>query len=143
MIATKTACLLVVAGIVGIATGCRSDPAPSPRPLPKEDLRDVWTNGPVRVSHPRSIDVASGPAPLAYMTEQPVTVWVTDSGGQRWGPVDVPAQTIIRVAQPTGVAAGRVRLDDGPLPPGRTYTIYVGTPPDYQPPGATGLPSGR
>lgn len=136
-----TACrwlILVAAAAAGPAAGCASAPAPRPAPAPsappsKDDLRDFLFSGPARVSHPGSIDVASGPAPLAYMTEQPATVWVTDSGGRQWGPVGVPAQTIVRVAQQTGVAAGRIRLDDGPLPPGRTYTIHVGTPPEYRP----------
>ena len=127
--------MLAAAALIGPAAGCASAPAarPAPAPPPKEDVRDFLFTGPTRVSHPRSVDVASGPAPLVYMTEQPATVWVSDSGGARWGPVDVPAGTIVRVAQPTGVAAGRVRLDDGPLPPGRTYTIHLGTPAEYQP----------
>jgi hypothetical protein len=98
----------------------------------KQAFREAWGSGaaPGAVPNPQSVAVASGPAPLAYMTEQATSVWVIDSAGQRWGPVAVGPRAIIRVAEQTGVAAGPYKLAQGPLPEGRTYTINIGLPED-------------
>jgi len=127
----RTPVLALIAVVGALTVGCgttpKADPATS-RPASAEDLRDVWRGSPRRVSHPQSVAVASGRAPLAYLSPQAASIWVTDDTGRQWGPVDVPARSIVRVAEATGVVAGSVRLDRGPLPAGRTYTVYVGVP---------------
>jgi hypothetical protein len=98
----------------------------------RQAFREAWGSspGPAAVNHPQSVAVASGPAPLAYTTQQAGAVWVTDNAGRRWGPLVVGPRTIVRIAEQTGVAIGPQRLDRGPLPEGRTYTINFGLPED-------------
>ncbi|MDB5295506.1 MAG: hypothetical protein JWO31_1489, partial [Phycisphaerales bacterium] len=124
----RVACV-VISGVAGCAAQPEPDPAAaSPT---REEFIQAW-GGPAAGStaRPSSVPLASGPAPLAYIMERPGSVTVSDSAGRTWGPVAVGARTIVRVAEPTGVAVGSTRLDRGPLPPGLTYTISSDVPPD-------------
>jgi hypothetical protein len=118
--------------LVGCAPTAPADP--QPRRLTeaeREAFREQWGSvSAAAAPHAGSVAVAEGPAPLAYITERAGDVWVTDSAGRRWGPVAAGTRAVVRVAEQTGVAIGPIRLDPGPLPEGRTYSIHLGSPAD-------------
>ena len=124
----KTTPGLVASALVALwMSGCTARPDPQAREREREERRLAWGGGGIRpVPKPQSTAVASGPAPLAYITEQGGPVWVTDDAGRKWGPVSVGPRTIVRVAEPTGVKVGDATLDRGPLPAGRVYTVNLG-----------------
>jgi hypothetical protein len=133
----KTSLLLMLLLALPDGPGCKSNAPEESHSHPltdaeRRDFRESWGSGARLgpVSHPQSVAVASGPAPLAYITDQAGEVWITDNVGLKWGPVPVGARTVVRVAEETGIAVGSVRLAPGPLSEGRTYTINVGLPAD-------------
>jgi streptogramin lyase len=115
-------------------TGCGARPdAEPPRPTEaeREAFREAWAASPAPApERPQSVAVARGRAPLAYIAQQDGSVWLSDDAGRQWGPVEVEAQSVVRVAEATGVKVGSVVLDRGPMQPGRIYTIHVGVPRD-------------
>jgi hypothetical protein len=121
--------LPVLAVPVLALSGCASNSADAPRPLTdadKTEFRDAWGSGePVRTApRVRSTAVASGRAPLSYLTEQTGTVWVTDAAGRQWGPLELPARSIVRVSPETGVMIGGQKFpgDVGAA----VYTVHFG-----------------
>jgi hypothetical protein len=123
---------------IALLSGCLSTTSADNKPHEMTDaerqaFRESWGSGAGlgAVSHPQSVAVTSGPAPLAYITDHAGEVWISDNTGRKWGPVPVAARTVVRVAEETGVAVGSVRLSPGPLPGGRTYTINIGLPEDH------------
>ncbi|HEX8910818.1 MAG TPA: hypothetical protein VF796_00565 [Humisphaera sp.] len=115
--------------LVVVLTGCAATPDDAPRALSESDkseFRDAWGTGePVRTApRVRSTAVASGRAPLSYLTEQPGTVWVTDASGRQWGPLELPARSVVRVSAETGVMIGDKKF---PGDPGAAvFTIHLG-----------------
>jgi hypothetical protein len=125
------AMVLPVLFLVGCGSATPSDTEPHRMTdAERQAFREAWGSAadPGAISHPQSVPIASGPAPLAYITDHACTVWITDNAGHQWGPVAVPARTVVRVADETGVAAGKIRLASGPLAEGRIYTINLGVP---------------
>ena len=127
MIRTSLPIAVLATMVAGCATSAPDDDAP--RQLTDADVsefRDAWGTGdPVRTApRVRSTGVVSGRAPLTYVTEQPGTAWVTDAGGRQWGPVELPARSIVRIAPETGVLIGDKKF---PGDPGAAvFTIHLG-----------------
>jgi hypothetical protein len=118
-----------------VCGGCSTaavEPARRMTDAEKKAFREAWGESAQigAVPHPQSIQVASGPAPLVYMTNESQNIWIADDKGRQWGPAPAVARAIVRVSADTGIAVGTLRLERGPLPEGRTYTITIGAPPE-------------
>ena len=117
-------------GALCLIAGCAPSADDGPRAMSESDkaeFRNAWGAGgePVRAApRVRSTAVASGRAPLSYLTEQPGTAWVTDAAGRQWGPVELPARSIVRISPETGVMIGEKKF---PGEPGAAvFTIHLG-----------------
>jgi len=108
--------------------GC-SQPAREPQ-YSAQDKQLFWRpdQSTPAVSHPDSVLLAKGPAPLVYQVQQPGDVTVTDlTSGKQLARASVRPGTIVWVDQDHGVSAGEDHLRPGPLPDGHTYGISVAT----------------
>lgn len=121
--------------ILLLSGGCGGKSETEPHELTeaqKKEFRESWGSSAEvgAIPHPKSVQVAAGLAPLAYIAEQSGEVWIGDDKGHQWGPAAVAPRTVIRISADTGIAVGSTRLERGPLPKERLYTINIGTPPD-------------
>lgn len=82
------------------------------------------------VSHPGSVILAQGTAPLVYQVQQPGDVTVKDlTSGRELARTAVRPGTIVWIDQRQGVTAGENNLLPGPLPGGHSYGISIATDP--------------
>jgi len=82
------------------------------------------------VSHPGSVVLAQGTAPLVYQVQQPGDMTVKDlTSGRELARTAVRPGTIVWIDQRQGVNAGENNLLPGPLPGGHSYGISIATDP--------------
>jgi hypothetical protein len=122
--------VLVVVAVAGCPSSKTAEkqqkPLPTEAPPKVEMAWDEQPLGGVASSGASEVPVKEGPAPLVYLTSQGENVRVVDRTANRvLGEMPVPARTIIRVDQRTGVVFGKQTLVAGPLPAGRRYGILV------------------
>jgi hypothetical protein len=119
--------LSVLAGCVSESSERRSHPLSSAE---KKEFRESWGGSAEDspVSHPKSVQVASGPAPLAYIVDQSGSITIEDDRGRHWGPTPVQIQSIVKISADTGIAIDGIELDRGPLLPERTYIVQLSLP---------------
>jgi hypothetical protein len=113
--------------------GCTS-PRPHVDPATTQDFAELWGRPAYVESRAQTVQLAGGLAPLVYMTQGDEVITIADDAGHRWGPVSLPARSIVRVSEETGVGAGGVELYHGRLQAGRRYTISVDIPDVSKPP---------
>lgn len=122
---------LVAGASAGAGAGCKSDDAAADaqaeadRQAMEFRKQARWDEQPTGVKQ-ESVAVAKGPTPLVHLFDIGGPIRVVDlTTNARLVAATVPGRTIVRVDDRNGVTVGKKNLLPGPLPPGRTYAIYL------------------
>ena len=127
---TLVAATVLVAGAAAGAAGCKSAKAvdaeaEADRQVAAYRKQAKWDEQPTGVKQ-ESVAVAQGPTPLAHLFDIGGPVRIVDmTTKSQLVAATVPDRTIVRVDDRNGVTIGKNNLLPGPLPPGRTYGIYL------------------
>ena len=129
----RIACVATgTAGVALVGAGCHTGQSESEKAKAREDFQEAWAHRtPEEASHPKSMVVAQGRAPLVYQAPADCTVHIYDTTtGNEIATAAAKNDGLIYVSEQTGAFVNGKRVVPGPLAPGHRYSISVDTPHD-------------
>src|SRR4051794_31643878 len=121
-------CAIVVMCALSLSAGCKhhhqrhQKPLPTTIPAPVTESREQTLQTPPAPHMP----VKQGQPPLAYIVEGGGNVQIVDAESSGIVATGVAGpRAIVSVDQNAGVRIGNQLIVKGPLPPGRSYQIFV------------------